>query len=116
MRWLKQTLLDLAVTLAILLHALAGIPGLEMPLLIYTLLVLAMKFIALWNFRLQRLLKKKSGAAPEWFYHLLYALNVIVLGAARQWALGLLWLGVWAISWLTTRKLQGRGTISAGKR
>ncbi len=108
MRWFKQALLDLIVTLAILLLAAAHFTWLEIPLMVYTVFVFLMKLVGWSNRELLRRMKKAPVPAPDWFYHLLYAVNVIALGASQRWITSMFWALIWLVSWLISRKLQSR--------
>ncbi|MGH7495113.1 MAG: hypothetical protein ACREOO_22305 [bacterium] len=106
MKWLKHATLDLVVTGAILVTALQSLSWLEILLTIYAALLVFLKFFSLLNEGILKRIRKGALAAPDWFYHLLYAINVTALAATQRWVLGLLWLLIWLLSWQTSRKLR----------
>jgi hypothetical protein len=106
MKWLKYATIDLVVTAAILIAAFQSLPWLEILLTIYAAILIFLKLFSLLNEGILRRIKREALAVPDWFYHLLYALNVTTLSASQHWELGLLWLVVWLLSWQTSRKLR----------
>jgi len=115
MKWLKLTVVDLAVTLLLLVAALQNLPALEIPLLLYTGLVLLLKIFAFSNTGVLQRINKASLRAPDWFYHLLYMVNSAASLVGRRWTLGALWLAIWLLSWLTARKLRSLPQSSSRK-
>jgi hypothetical protein len=106
MKWLKHVAVDLAVTGTILLIAFQSLPWLEILLAIYAAILLCLKLFSILNEGILRRMKKQAPAAPDWFYHLLYAVNVTALAASQHWAAGSLWLAIWLLSWMASRKLR----------
>ena len=101
MEWIKQALIDIAVTVLIVLAATMDWGWARWIVLIYTPLMLILKIVAFLGSRSLGQLKRKGDGVPPWFYHLLYAVNVLVsvgaaLTVATQW-----WLiaGGWALIW-----------------
>lgn len=101
MDWIKNALVDIAVTVLIVLAATMDQSWARWIVLIYTPLMLILKVVAFLGSRSLGQLKQKGSGVPSWFYHALYAVNVLVSGVAaitgaRQW-----WLiaGGWALIW-----------------
>ncbi len=113
MNWLKQVVVDLLITGVILITALQNLPGLEILLAIYTALLLFIKLFCWLNEGILKRLKRGATAAPDWFYHVLHAANVVLLAGTQRWAMGLTWLSIWLVSWLISRKLQSLRSSSS---
>ncbi len=94
MKWLKNVLLDVAVTVVIVLAA-AGQEWAMWVVWIYTPCMLLLKLGAL-TVRRPLVRTKTMAEAPPWFYHLLYGLNVTALLVGGAW----LWAGLWALIWV----------------
>ena len=116
MHWLKKNLVDLSVTVTILLFAWAKAQWLEIPLLVYSCLLLMMKCAGLLNRELLRQLNKRAAPAGDWLYHALYALNLATLAASQHRSLSLLWAGIWLVSWLTSRKMRSLPQASRSRK
>ncbi len=99
MSWIKNVVVDLAVTLLIALVAAFGLYWAEVVVWIYTPLMLALKVFALFAGRLTALSKGRGAAEPPpWFFHVLYALNVVLLLIGARWLLAAGWAVIWALS------------------
>lgn len=103
MAWIKNVLIDLAVTVVIALLAWQDWRWAEVAVWIYTPLMAALKALALFAGSLGGL-DRGLGAAPDWFYHLIYAINVGVLAADARWILAGLWVLIWALSVIAERR------------
>lgn len=102
MKWLKEAALDILVTLLIGAATLGKMGGLNIPLLIYTSLMLLLKAAVFFN---PELLKwTRNHVTPAWLYHLLYAVNTAVLLIYARWIAASMWAGIWLISALSERK------------
>lgn len=105
MNWIKHVIVDLAVSVLIVLAALLGMMWAKWIVLIYTPLMLILKIVAFLGSNTIGQLKQKATGVPGWFYHVLYAVNVLISGmaafqggeGANQW-----WLiaGGWGLIWL----------------
>ena len=93
MGWLRHTIVDLAVTAAILVSVFAGQGWLMWVVRVYTPLMVVLKGTAL----LGRVTPSTDGV-PDWFYHLLYAVNVMALLYAQQYWLVGGWVAIWLFS------------------
>ncbi len=97
MSWLKHVLLDLAVTIAIVAYAFGGQPRwLWWAIAVYSGLMLLLKVAAAASPAATGLSNKSTRAVPVWFFHAVYAVSVLALLYAREYALA----GVWAVIWL----------------
>lgn len=112
MPWFKHVWLDLAVTALIVAATVLQQGWAGWVVLVYTPFMLLLKVVAFTGGGLTRP-TTPANPPPDWFYHLLYAANVLLLLAAgRTWRLWWLYAGMWAAIWLlstrTTRP--GRAT------
>ncbi len=106
MSWLKDALVDIAVTVMIVLAAALDLPWARWMVLIYTPFMLIAKVLFFLGGHSISKMKQKVVAVPTWFFHLLYAINVTVAagyalagaGAATQhwWMIA----GGWALIWI----------------
>lgn len=106
MKWLRNVVVDLVATLAILAWVVQGAAWLGWAVWIYTSLMLVLKVAAL---SLGSLLGRTDrGDVPVWFYHFSYAANVVLLLYGAQfvpgrWGLAAMWGGIWGLSVLAAR-------------
>ncbi len=105
MSWLKDVIVDLIVTTTVIVAVSISQPILNGILWGYTGLLLIVKLFALFGDSFSTLMKKANNDAPEWFAHLLYAINTGVLLYVQWWYLGIAWASIWFISFLTQRKI-----------
>ena len=106
MSWLKHVVVDLAVTLLIALTTTRVLPAwAEWIVYIYTPFMLILKITAYFA-ELKKMSPKKQdeGQPPAWFYHVLYAVNVGMLGFSGWWATFAQWIVIWFVSILIDRK------------
>lgn len=98
MSWLKNALVDLAVTGLVVTATVLDQRWALVLLAIYTPLMLVLKVLPLLPGALPVKPPRLTDDAPSWFYHVLYALNVALLAAFAQWMLAAGWLGIWGLS------------------
>ena len=104
MPWLKDVVVDIAATLLIILSVILENSFLSGILWGYTGLLLVVKLIVYAGDDFLNLMNKTKTEAPQWFSHLLYAANTIVLLIFGWWYTGGGWALIWLISYLTQRK------------
>lgn len=114
MEWIKDVLVDLAVTVLIVLAALLDLAWARWMVLIYTPFILIAKVLFFLGGHSISKLKQKIVVVPMWFYHALYAINVTVTagyavfgaGTATQhwWMLA----GGWALIWILSIATEAR--------
>ena len=107
MKWLKDVLLDIAVTILIVLATSGVLPWAQWIVFVYTPFMLAMKVLAFFShgvtqFARQR--QEKKEAPPSLFYHALYATNTALLALYAWWLTALQWALIWLFSYLIERR------------
>ncbi len=96
MDWIKHTLVDLAVTVLIILAVTLDLEWARWGVLIYTPLMVILKIVAFLGSQSLGQLKPKGDGVPVWFYHALYATNVLVAVLDGWWIVA----GGWALIWI----------------
>lgn len=102
MKWIKEVILDVLVTIVILAAVMLKIDWLAVLVVGYSGLILFARTIVVLN-KSSNVRKKISGKAPDWFFHLSYAFNSIFLLANSWWFTGIAWVGIWLLSWYNLR-------------
>ena len=105
MSWLKDVIVDIVTTLVIIAAVLFPNAILSGIVWGYTGLMLLVKLIVVWGDGFRNLMKKSKTEAPEWFSHLLYAINTGLLLGFQWWYAGAGWALIWLLSYLTQRQL-----------
>lgn len=108
MSWLKEVIVDIAATILIIIGVFISQPILTGIILGYTGILLVTKLIVYFGDSFLNMMNKSQTNAPDWFTHLLYAINTGVLLTFRWWYAGAGWAVIWVISYLTQRKLNKR--------
>lgn len=108
MSWIKEVLVDIAVTLFIIAAVLLADPWMKYIVWAYTGIMLLTKTIVMSSDNFMQIVNKSKTNAPDWFAHLMYALNTLVLLYFSWWYASAGWALIWLFSYLTQRKLQAR--------
>lgn len=108
MSWIKDVLVDIIVSLFIIAAVFFDLSWMEWIIFGYTAILLLAKVIVLAGDNALQLIRKTKTAAPDWFNHLLYAVNTCVLFYAQWWYIAGGWVLIWLFSYLTERKLKAR--------
>lgn len=106
MSWLKNVVVDIAVTLVIILVTNGALPsGAEWIVYIYTPFMLVLKIMSLsTGVKQVKQQQKGESQAPEWFFHVLFAINVAALLYSQWWWMGAMWVAIWGISLYIERR------------
>jgi hypothetical protein len=104
MIWIKSTLVDIAVTACIVVAVFVGEEWARWVIWIYTPFILLLKVGALFATPVVKKGAKKQEEAPEWFYHVLYAANVVLLAVAEWRWLAAGWVAIWVASSVAARR------------
>lgn len=116
MKWIKEIIVDILVTIVIILAAIWHHHWLNLVIVIYTPVMLFMKAIVLFSGSFNQLMKKTQTSAPQWFVHFLYVINVVVLLIIQWWITGAEWIIIWLLSYLTHRKIKQRSIAKINKK
>ena len=108
MSWIKEVLVDLAVTVFIIAAVLLADPWMKYVIWVYTGIMLITKTIVLSSDNFMQIVDKSKNNAPDWFAHLLYAINTLVLLLFSWWYAAAGWATIWLFSYLTQKKLKAR--------
>ena len=104
MKWIKEVIVDIGITLAIILAVLSTVTWLKYVILFYSLLMLFLKGVTLTNRSILKRIKRSD--APPWIFHVLYGINVVVLLVFQWWLIAIIWMGVWGLSYMALRKAE----------
>lgn len=96
MSWIKNALIDVAITAVIAWFAWTGATWAWWIVAIYTPLMLLLKVFALSG--AANAVQRKADDVPVWFYHVLYAANVILLLVSSFLWAGGAWIAIWVLS------------------
>lgn len=110
MKWFREVLLDVAVTVIIILAVTLKISALKYIVFFYTVLMLLLKAIVFFDDSFLQLIKHRRSQAPIWFIHLLYGTNVLILGICGWWITSAQWAVIWLLSWLSQQKVMQKIT------
>ena len=104
MKWFKDIVIDLLVSVFILAAVLIADPYLTMAVIIYSSFILISKLIFLTSKVSDKSKKKLTTAVPQWAYHLLYGFNTVILFAYQWWYTAACWLLIWIASAIYNRR------------
>jgi hypothetical protein len=108
MSWLKEVIVDVAATILIVIGVFVSQPILNGIIIGYTVLLLITKVIVLFGDSFLNMMNKTTTGAPQWFTHMLYATNTVILLLFHWWYAGAGWAIIWIVSYLTQRKIDKR--------
>lgn len=98
MKWIKQIVIDLLATAVIALAVFYPNVTLTYVVYIYTGLLAVARAFSLFSRNFQAITQRKVAEAPIWVYHLLYALNVIILAYGKWFITAAGWVFIWAVA------------------
>jgi hypothetical protein len=78
LKWIKEVVVDIVVTIAILLAVNLSVQWLEIVVISYSILMLFLKVIVLFTGGSPVQKKQVSMSAPPGFIYFLYAVNIIM--------------------------------------
>jgi hypothetical protein len=100
MLWLKNTLVDIAVTIFIGFACWLNSAWMWWIIAVYSILMILAKAAAIRG----EIFVQQSRPAPDLFFHILYAVDIILLIFAHWWYLVAGWILIWLFSYLGQRK------------
>jgi flagellar biosynthesis protein FliQ len=103
MAWIKNVLLDIAITTLIVIWLFLGNTWAYWAIIIYTPFLLLLKIVALSS-GISQATAQTSDSTPTWFYHGIYAINLILLLVGKWYLVA----GAWAIIWVLSAYQQSR--------
>lgn len=103
MTYLKNLTVDLLSLIGIFFLTYTQNEILRIILLIYAALLLISKVAVLFMPYLQK--KASSKEAPQWIYHIIYALSVGLLFYSGYYYLGGIWTAIWLLSVIAVMKM-----------
>lgn len=96
MAWIKNAIIDLGVTAVIAVYAFTGATWAWWIIAIYTPLMVLLKVFGLSS--AAAAVQQKASDVPSWFYHILFAANVVLLlRVLFYWAVAG-WVVIWILS------------------
>jgi len=96
MFWIKNALIDLAITAVIAIFYFNGATWGWWIIVIYTPLMVLLKVFALSG--IANAVQRKADDVPVWFYHLLFGANVVLLMLSNLLLLAAGWAAIWVLS------------------
>lgn len=105
MPWLKDVVVDILACITIIIAVFWVNPIISWLVWGYTGLLLFVKLLVFVGDDFLNLANKAKTEAPQWFSHLLYAINTLVLLYFTWWYAGSAWALIWLLSYLTQRKI-----------
>lgn len=97
MAWIKNALVDVAVTALVVFASIQHVAWARWLVLGYTGLMLVLKLAALLLAGTMPKLRQ-DASSPAWFLHSLYAVNVAAPLLTQWWLVGAGWALIWALS------------------
>jgi len=98
-------LVDIIVTLFIVAAVYFEVMWMEWIIVGYTVILLLAKVIVLAGDNALQLIRKTKTEAPEWFNHVLYGINTVILIYGQWWYVAGGWALIWLLSYLSQRKM-----------
>ena len=102
MSWIKNAIVDIGITILIAAMVLTNLNWIYWVLVIYTGFMVLIKVVGLIGPAIKS--KVTDDTPPNWFYHLLYALNVALLAMGQHVYLLAGWAVIWLLSIVYQRK------------
>jgi len=103
MTWLKNAVLDIALTALVITAVVTQIDWLRFFIIAYAGIMLFMKIGVYRSAQMTNRVNKKEEV-PVWFNHLLYAIDVAAPLFVGFWLMSGLWAAIWLVSYLTHQK------------
>jgi hypothetical protein len=101
---IQDLFVDILVTIAVISAVLLEIEWLTYLVIGYTFFLLFIKLMVLVSEQLRAITAKNKSTVPDLYYHLLYGINVIILGLSGWFITALAWMGIWVLSVFSSKK------------
>jgi len=102
MSWIKNAIIDLAVTAVIAIYFFLEAPWGWWVIAIYTPLMVLLKVFSLSG--AANAVQRKADDVPVWFYHALYGANVVLLFLSNFVYAAIGWAAIWILSTIAESK------------
>lgn len=96
MKWIKDALLDVLIFGVIIAYLFTSNTTIEIVLWVYTSFLLVGKILYFFIDFLQT--KATKTNVPDWFYHCVYLLSIILLILSKNYYLTAAWFIIWGLS------------------
>ncbi|MCH8556637.1 MAG: hypothetical protein LAT84_02390 [Balneolia bacterium] len=116
MHILKNSFVDILVTLFILAAVLSGAEWMWWVVVVYTSLMLLLKFVDYSGVAFSSFKKSGGPEVPQWPFHVLYGANVLILAWSTWYVTAGLWALIWLFSWLKLQKVKNQKEQLRAKR
>lgn len=113
MSWLKHVIVDLAITAIIILYALQSPEWAWWIIVIYTPLLIVLKLLAMSSGVAGAVKAKGGNEPPDWFFHAIYAVSVLLLLRSEEFLLAAGWAVIWLLSAVAQSKSRPSKTRTA---
>ncbi len=113
MLWIKNILIDLSVTVLIVIATLFGQAWAGWIVVVYTPIMLILKFGAFFSGSFLQQFRRSEADVPSWAYHVIYAVNIVLLFLYSWWVTALEWVLIWGLS--VGAEMKMRGTSRKGR-
>jgi len=97
MGWIKNVVLDLVVTAIVAWWVFSAAEWAYWVILVYTPLMVVLKLVGLSS-GVSMAAAQTKDAAPLWFFHVVYAVNLILLLVGKWWLMVAGWAIIWVLS------------------
>lgn len=104
MKWIREVIVDILVTLIIGLAVFTHLHWLHAVIMIYTGVVLLLRILTLLNAGVIASGKLIRSSVPLWFYHLDYGINILIFVIGEWWITAAAWAVIWALSFYYHRQ------------
>ncbi len=108
MNLIKASFIDILMTLFIVAAVWSATVWMYWVIMVYSALILLLRLIDFSGEGFQGMLKQPRELPPDWPFHILYGLNILILLYAGWYILTAIWAGIWLFSWLKQRKTRAR--------
>lgn len=105
MTWIKHVLVDILMVGVIALATLADVTAARWAVIIYTPLMLVLKVVALAGGGLLGQFRQTQHAPPDWFFHVIYGLSILLLLIGAWWIMAAGWAAIWILSVVADRRV-----------
>jgi hypothetical protein len=103
MRWIKDVLVDIVVTIVLIIATFGGFEWARWAITIYTPFILLLLLVQYLQRHTLSKFKPKKTSAPDYAYHVLYGANVLIASYGRWWWVAGCWIAIWILSTLTAK-------------